>query len=195
MTHQLEEEVAGLSISPRKDDFQKGDTGPAKKYIHGWNENSKGAALDMLKSYGPPDEMTEYRLTWHERDPWMRIIVHREEIPHAWPVLHMDVLEQTVPYRVPLDRYSALAEFDGSVFAERTAGVLSARCGGESMNFVAINMAHEVARGMNPATARRKYEAAAKGVSSGNRPDIAKRLMFAPEVRMARDPDRTTIKV
>ena len=69
-----------------------------------------------------------------------------------------DFLEQFIDYKVPVDMFSKLAEYDGSVIAERTKGELSARCGGTSMNFVAINLAHEIITGRRTvAEARDEY--------------------------------------
>jgi hypothetical protein len=41
---------------------------------------------------------------------------------HAFPAPHIDSVESVIDYRVPPEQFSALAAFDGSVIAERTAG-------------------------------------------------------------------------
>jgi hypothetical protein len=74
-------------------------------------------------------------------------VLSREETPHDFPAHHTDFLEQFIDYRVPVEMFSKLAEYDGSVIAERTKEELSARCGGTSMNFVAINLAHDIISG------------------------------------------------
>jgi hypothetical protein len=43
--------------------------------------------------------------------------------------------------------FSTLAEYDGRVIADSTKGELAARCGGTSMNFVAVNLAHDIIKG------------------------------------------------
>lgn len=164
------------------------------KQIKDWPENSRGAAAIILKKYGPPSCTTRMMLLWYNQGPWTKITVHAKEVPHNFPVLHMDVLEQVISYRVPLDRYSALAQFDGSVWAARTKGELTAHCHRETMNFVAINMAHKVAEGMSPARARKEYETAAKAVMGGKLPDIAKKLMFDwQHMGVTADPDTKTL--
>src|SRR3546814_4003934 len=40
---------------------------------------------------------------------------------HDFPAPHTDSVESVIDYRVPPDKFTALAEFDGSVIAERTA--------------------------------------------------------------------------
>jgi hypothetical protein len=47
-------------------------------------------------------------------------------------------------YRVPTDAFTPLAEFDGSVIAERTAGEVSARCHDEGANNLALNLMHDI---------------------------------------------------
>jgi hypothetical protein len=51
-----------------------------------------------------------------EDGPW------RDEDPHKFPQPHNDVLQQTIDYRVPVDKYADLVRFDGSAVAERTKG-------------------------------------------------------------------------
>jgi hypothetical protein len=43
--------------------------------------------------------------------------------------------------------FGRLAEFDGSVIAERTAGEVSARCHDEHANFLALNLMHDIVTG------------------------------------------------
>lgn len=144
----------------------------------------------MVAKYGRPDEVTDYRCVWHWRLPWKRIEVVRDGYPHMWPSPHMDVVSQTVPYQVPPGRFSALTFYDGSVFAERTAGELTARCGGEKMNLVALNLAHDVITGRcSVEQARREYERLAVLVGSGVTPPYAGALQFVPMYGHAGDPD------
>jgi hypothetical protein len=44
-------------------------------------------------------------------------------------------VESVLEYRVPVDKFTPLAEYDGSVVCERTAGEVSARCHDEQANF------------------------------------------------------------
>lgn len=49
--------------------------------------------------------------------------------------------------RVPPDKFDDLALYDGSVIVERTKGEISARCDQEPMNFLALNLAHDIITG------------------------------------------------
>ena len=126
---------------------EEGGALTADDVIEDWKEASKTAAQDMMEMYGQPDEVTESVLIWHENGGWLRTVVYKNEIPHDFPTPHVDVVEQWVRYRVPPDMFDDLARFDGSVMAERTSGLLSARCEKESSNILALNLADEIARG------------------------------------------------
>ncbi|MCK7521191.1 MAG: hypothetical protein MZV64_27655 [Ignavibacteriales bacterium] len=77
----------------------------------------------MFEKYGKPDELTPTMLIWYNNDPWKRSVVYREgAASYGFPITHCDTLEQVIDYQVPLGKYDALAEFDGSVVAYRTLG-------------------------------------------------------------------------
>jgi hypothetical protein len=126
--------------------------------ISAWPAKSQEAARFMIDKYGQPNEQTPTMLVWHATGPWKRTILYKEEVPHDFPKPHTDLLEQFIDYRVPVDKYDDLAEYDGSVIAERTKGEMSARCDKEAMNFLALNLADEIVRGVKSAQqARAEY--------------------------------------
>ena len=158
--------------------------------IAGWPEPSRKAAREMGNKYGAPDEITETQLVWHERGPWKRSILSRDGTPHDWPSPHVDVLEQVVDLRVDPQRADDIARFDGSVIVERTKGELSARCGGEAANFLAINLARDVAMGTRTVqNARAFYEQAMAAAAEGNEPAEMEQLVFADPQGETADPD------
>ena len=58
---------------------------------------------------------------------------------------------------MPTDKFSALAEFDGSVITERTAGEVSARCHDEEANRLALNLMHDIVSGDKTVAEAREY--------------------------------------
>jgi hypothetical protein len=133
-------------------------TKTGSQIIKDWPEESREAAQLVIKAHGEPHQATETRLEWHDVAPWKKILATRAFYRHEFPAPHTDSIESFIHYRVPPDRFSALAEFDGSVMAERTAGLLSARCHDEEANFLALNLAHDIATGLkSPEDARRYY--------------------------------------
>jgi hypothetical protein len=58
---------------------------------------------------------------------------------------HPDYLEQTINYKVPLDLVDDVIKFDGSIIIDRTKGEVCARYDKEPMNFLALNLMHDIA--------------------------------------------------
>lgn len=90
------------------------------------------------------------------------------------------MLEQAIWYRVPPKKFGDLAQYDGSVWAERTKGVMAARCHFENMNYVALNLAHRLIEGqLTVASARSEYEKLfQKVVVEGKRAPESTKLLF-----------------
>jgi hypothetical protein len=117
-----------------------------------------------------------------------------EEVPHDFPMPHKDVLEQSVEYRVPPEKFDELAAYDGSVIVERTKGEISARCDKEAANFLALNLAHDIVRGeKSVGEARRFYGEAIKQMMDGNPPEYMQKIQFRIEEADTGDRDETTI--
>jgi hypothetical protein len=159
-----------------------------------WSKVSQEAVKEMVDKYGPPDEYSASQAIWHHNGPWKRTIVQREETPHDWPAHHSDVLEQFIDYRVPPDKFDDLAQYDGSVIVERTKGVISARCAGEAMNFVALNLANDIVTGKYTVEqARKEYERLYKAYQDGDKLPYTQKLMFEVPDGGTGDPDVTTV--
>jgi hypothetical protein len=163
--------------------------------IMSWPKDPQESAQRLVDYYGQPDEVSASQLTWfNTKDGWKRTVLSREEVPHNFPAPHTDFLEQFIDYRVPIDKYSALAEYDGSVMVERTKGELSARCGGTSMNFVAINLAHDIVQGRRTvAEARAEYTKLYEAHRNGEKPPYAQSFQFTTPATDTRDPDQATL--
>jgi hypothetical protein len=127
--------------------------------IKDWPEESQEAAQLVIDTYGEPQEATESLLTWHQVGPWKRVLASRVFFAHQFPAPHIDSVESVIDYRVPPERFSALATFDGSVIAERTAGEVSARCHDEQANFLALNLVHDIVTGAKSVEQARAYYA------------------------------------
>ena len=157
-----------------------------------WPKSAQMAAADMMKKYGPPQEVTATMLKWHNNGPWKYTIISNYETPHRFPMPHPDVMEQAINYRVPAAMFDDLAAYDGSVTADRTQGHLAARCDKEAANFLAINLAHDVATRRKGVQMARAYYARAMTTfkKTGRIDPYMQRLQFTPP-RSANDPDMT----
>jgi hypothetical protein len=127
--------------------------------IRTWPKESREATQLVIETYGEPDEATDSQLIWHKRGEWKRVVASRAFYQHDFPAPHQDSIESVIDYRVPPDKYDELAEFDGSVIVERTAGEISARCHDEQANRLALNLAHDIVTGAKSVGEARDYYA------------------------------------
>ncbi len=158
--------------------------------IGAWPSGSRLAANQVIAKYGAPDEYTASMLVWHDRGSFRRTIVHRDEVPHAFPGHHLDMLEQVIAYRVPPEMADELTAFSGSVSIDRTKGELSARCDREAMNILTFNLADEIMTTRATVTdARIAYALQAEAHARGRPAPLTERLQFKLSSVDTRDPD------
>lgn len=180
--------AAALAVAGPGDKPARGDV---DKLIGGWPATPKKVAQETIAKYGPPHEATATMLVWHGNGPWKHTILSREEIPHDFPKAHTDLLEQAIDYRAPVDKYDELAAYDGSVIVERTKGEISARCDKEEMNFLALNLANDVATGKRSVEqARDFYAKTAMAFMQGKKDPYTQGLQFTVSRSGTADPDK-----
>lgn len=149
--------------------------------IQSWPEESREAAQRVIEGHGEPDEATATMLLWHHAGPWKRMVATRDFQQHEFPVPHTDSVESFVDYRVPQEKFTPLARFDGSVTAQRTAGEVSARCHDEQANFLALNLMHDIVTGTKSVDEAREYYAKEfVDHRRGNPTPYMERLRFQP---------------
>ncbi len=172
---------AGMSASGQKAaDLKPGD----------WPRDHREAVAKMTKKYGPSDEVTSSMVKWNNNGPWKRTIIYKEEWKHNFPKPHKDYVEQYIDYKAPADRFDELAEYDGSVIVMRTGGELAGRCDKEEMNFLAINLADEIATGKHSvANARAFYAKTAVEFMSGTSSPYTEKHLFNVAKAGTGDPD------
>jgi hypothetical protein len=159
--------------------------------IQDWPDEPRQSAESLIDYYGEPDEATASFLIWFERaQPWKRTVVSRQSVRHDFPSTHMDHVEQTIDYRVPVGQVDALAAFDRSIIVDGTRGELSARCGGTSKNFLAINLAVDVVEGRRSVEeARQTYADVAKRFDEGDKDRLTQEFTFDLPKGDTADPD------
>ena len=167
----------------------------AQAAIAAWPAMRKEAATKLIDKYGPPDVVGERMLVWHDKGPYVKTSISRDEVAHNFPMPHTDFLAQTVKYRVPLDKLDDLAAYDGSVWFHRTRGEMTAQCDMEELNNLALNLAHDVASGRRTIDdARAFYGKTAMAFKSGDRSSpYLTGLIFQPSATAA-DPDTALTK-
>lgn len=164
---------------------------PAQDIIQTWPEKPKKVAQQMISKYGQPQESTPSMLIWHNNGPWKRTIVYRQEVQHNFPKPHTDVMQQYIDYKAHPEKFDELAQFDGSVIAERTNGELSARCDKEEMNFLALNLANDVNTGKKSVEeARTDYTKTVMAFMKGEKAPYVQKLQFTVAKGKTADPDK-----
>lgn len=160
-----------------------------RKVTQNWGEASQKAADDMFLRYGAPRFANENMLVWERNGPWKRTVVHREEVRHNFPVEHVDILEQTIGFRVPADKLDEIAAFDGSLVANRTRGELTALSENEEMNWLALNLASDIVENKRSVDEAREFYANRVAMAMAGRSYLeGPRFQNQGE---AGDPDRT----
>jgi hypothetical protein len=161
------------------------------RILGAWGETPRDVAHKTMTKYGLPQEATPSQLTWFNNAPWKRTVLSRDEVEHRFPAPHTDLLEQVIDYRAAPESYGLLAQYDGSVILERTKGEMSARCDLEEANFLALNLAHEVALGQRtPQEARQFYSDTIAAFKAGRSSPYVEGLMFQGQtLRPTADPD------
>ncbi|MFC6997623.1 hypothetical protein [Rufibacter roseus] len=159
----------------------------------GWPAMAQKSKEQMMEKYGPPNEAIPSRLIWYNNGPWKRTIVYRDEIPHNFPQPHSDTLEQVIDYHVPIEKFTELAKFDGSVIVERTKGEISARCDMEAANILALNLMHEIVTGkLTAEQAREKYSEVTAAFVMNRPAPYAEKLQFELPKGNTMDVDEVT---
>ncbi len=58
--------------------------------LTGWPERPTLAVKEMMAKYGAPVEVSSEAIIWHDAGPFKRIMVTKKEVPHDFPMPHMD---------------------------------------------------------------------------------------------------------
>jgi len=124
-----------------------------------WTGEPKKVVYLLIKKYGLPNEASSSRIIWYNNGPWKNTIVYRDTVLHNFPTPHLDCLAQTIDYKVPVQFFDELAQFDGSLYIDRTAGEATAKCDQEAANFMALNLMHEIVTGRRNVEDARSFAA------------------------------------
>jgi len=160
--------------------------------ISKWPEGARLTARDMIAKYGEPNRFSEGALVWIDNGPWQKTVVYRNAWPHFLGRKDKDYLEQTISYRVPIEKIEDLKRFDRRLEINESRGQLSARSESEAMNFLALNLADEIVTDKRGVDDARDFMAKTESLSaSGKSSNYTKGFLF-PNRGEAEDPRRTS---
>lgn len=142
-------------------------------HLKTWHDGPRRAAELMIERYGPPDTIAPVLATWRGRTPWKWIAVHGDS-PDSY-------LEHAVGYRVPPAAVDALIAFGHGIRFNPDNEEMSARSNSESLNYLALNLADEIAAGKrSPLEAGDFYVRTARSAAAGKSSPYLERLRFEP---------------
>ena len=108
------------------------------------NDEPKKFVAALTKKLGAPDEITENRAVWYDKDGFKRIEVLDEYILHCCPAPHYDFVYSTIDLHVPKKFVRVLAESSESILLDLLKNEVSARCATLSANAVTLNYVLDV---------------------------------------------------
>jgi hypothetical protein len=148
----------------------------AEAVLRKWPKAARITAVDMIAKYGEPSHSTKGALVWIHNNPWRRTVVY---VPHSLGKRSNDFVEQTIAYRVPVEKAGELKRFDARLEVNEVRGELSARTESESSNFLALNVADEIIAGERSVeNARNFYERTESLSKAGKSSPYTERFLF-----------------
>lgn len=125
--------------------------------IKDWNASVQTLARNLIERYGQPVEISEKELVWRDNGPWRRTILRKEGFTPATMGRDRDHLEQAISYQVPAGKAAEIKRFDKRVEVDEAAKELISRADTESMNFLALNLADDIAKGQRSVQGARVF--------------------------------------
>ncbi len=181
--------IATIAIASGQTKTEQPMKGRMEEMMRDWPKASQEAAAFLNDKYGPPAAVGHDLMVWEKTGPWKRTVVYRTEHPHEFPAHHTDVMQQWIDYKAVPGKYNDLADYDGSVVLERTAGEISARCDKEGANFLALNLANEIITGKRSVRdARKMYGEQIIAMKAKQPAPYTEKLLFSP-MSATEDPD------
>jgi hypothetical protein len=163
----------------------------AETSIDKWPEGSLDVARVMIEKYGEPDQFSDDALVWKNNGPWKRSVVYRTALHRLFGAQEKDYLEQSVDYRVSDDKVADLKRFDKRVHFDQITGELSARSESEPLNFLALNLAEEIAVGKRGVEdAREVYRKEKEFYEAGKSSPYLNGFMLSKETEAPAAPER-----
>ena len=153
----------------------------AEAVVRGWWPKSALSARRLLEQHGVPDEVRPERLVWDGRGPWKRTVARNVTPPYV-QAYDLGLVEQSVKLTLTPEQAAGLRAFDRRVGYKTRERELAARSDREEVNFLRMNLAHDVAKGlMTPEQARHLFERFLALENTGKTSPYLRGLRFTPD--------------
>ena len=135
----------------------------------------------MIEKYGRPDRMETDRVVWEKKGPWKRIVVWDDMGARQMDMAEDKNIEEIISYLVPEDKRLAVEGFSKRIKVSADGAELSARSASEGRNFLALNLADEIIRGVKTPEEAGAFDAATLQLADAGKPSpYMKGLLFQP---------------
>jgi hypothetical protein len=114
----------------------------------------------MIEKYGRPDRVDTTRVVWEKKGPWTRIVVWDDMGARQLDMSADNNLEEIVAYLVPEEKRRAVEGFSRRLKVSADGAQLSSRSVSEGRNFLGLNLADEIIRGVKTPDEAKVFEAA-----------------------------------
>ncbi|MFI5361760.1 MAG: hypothetical protein ACHQ49_07300 [Elusimicrobiota bacterium] len=160
--------------------------------IRSWPDGSRALARVMIDKYGEPKQVSGDELVWIKNGPWLKTVVYRKSPQSLLGMNRKDVLEQSISYNVPADKTADIKSFNSRLKIDAQNGLLSSRSESEGLNFLALNLADEIATNKrNVDEARDFYRRTEKLSESGKNSAYMSGFLFTPATAASTMKDAT----
>jgi hypothetical protein len=132
---------------------------PNEPLLRQWSERAQMLVRAMTEKYGIPNRLDAFEAVWYDNGPWRRTVVHRDSWSRFLGARDNDFLEQTIEYRVDDKKIRDIQRFHEKIQVDQSAGELSSRAETESLNFLALNLAKDIADGKRSVKSARDFYA------------------------------------
>ncbi|MBI3299027.1 MAG: hypothetical protein HYZ75_12725 [Elusimicrobia bacterium] len=150
-----------------------------ERIIADWPEASKAAARVTIEAYGTPGQVTPTALAWSGNGPWLKTVVFKNGPRATFPAEHRNILRQAIRYGVPQEKAGELAKMGIGVKFDPASQELSSVSEAEETNFLALNLARDVAEGrLTAREARAEYARTIQMASAGSTVPAMQGLLF-----------------
>lgn len=157
------------------------------------NDEPVKYAKHLEKFFGKPDELTDNRVIWYDKDGFKRVEILDEYILHASPLPHYDFCYCYIDLKVPHDLANALADSSESITIDFLKNEVGARCASLSANAVTLNYVLDVVENrVKPS--KKEYERRIKEMKNMFAAGKRYQLDWWPDITKDTDPNNPYYK-
>jgi hypothetical protein len=141
-----------------------------------WTQPSRAAARELIEKYGVPSRTSPGELVWDEVGRWQRLAV-RDRFPGE---TGNHIVTGSIRYHIPAGKRRELESFSDALKISPDGRSISATAASEQLDFLALNLAHEIVQGVrNAEQARKFHDRAVELAAAGKTPLHMRGLLFA----------------